>query len=342
MWCWNWPILASSTVFSCCPTDVKTLPHRQRGIALITALLVVAIASLLAVEIAARERLDIRRTQNLIASDQAYDLALAAEAWALDILRTDLEEGSELDGFQDDWAQPIMLPPFEGATLNMRIEDLQGRFNLNNLANLPPDPQQAENEVDYQRFRLLLENLAAQHELDVNPQELIESLADWLDADLQTRPLGAEDSYYLSLDNPRRAANQLLISPTELLLVKGYTPELVAALEPHVTALPQSGTPINVNTATPEVLRSLDRRISESLVEQLQEQRLEEAWESVEMFLQAAELESTDLRTSGLGVSSQFFAFRGDVVLGPARSQLHSLISRGNGLQVLWRARGTL
>lgn len=316
--------------------------HRQRGIALITALLVVAIATLVAVEIAARERLDIRRTQNLIARDQAYDLALAAEAWALDILRTDLEEGSEWDGFQDDWAQPILLPPFEGATLNMRIEDLQGRFNLNNLANLPPDPQQAANDINYQRFRLLLENLAAQHELTINPQELIDSLADWLDADLQTRPLGAEDSYYLSLDTPRRAANQLLISPSELLLVKGFTPELVNALQPHVIALPQSGTPLNVNTATREVLRSLDRRISESVAERLEQLRLEEAWESLEMFLQAAELTTADFRTDGLGVSSQFFAFRGDVVLGPARSQLHSLISRADGLQVLWRARGTL
>src|SRR5690606_21757212 len=117
--------------------------RRQRGIALITALLVVAIATLLAVEMASRERLDIRRTQNLIAGDQAYDLALAAESWALDILRADLEEGNEWDGMQDNWAQPILLPPFEGAILNMRIEDLQGRFNLNNLANLPQDPQQA-------------------------------------------------------------------------------------------------------------------------------------------------------------------------------------------------------
>lgn len=316
--------------------------RRQRGIALITALLVVAIATLLAVEMASRGRLDIRRTQNLIAGDQAYDLALAAESWALDILRADLEEGNEWDGMQDNWAQPILLPPFEGAILNMRIEDLQGRFNLNNLANLPQDPQQAVNDIHYQRFHLLLENLAQQHGLEINPQELIESLADWLDPDLQARPFGAEDSYYLALDIPRRAANQLLVSPTELMLVKGFTPELVNVLLPHVTALPQAGTNINVNTATREVLRSLDRRISESLAERLEQQRFEEPWESLEMFLKAAELSSTDFRAEGLGVSSQYFAFRGDVMLGPARSQLHSLISRADGLQVLWRARGTL
>jgi general secretion pathway protein K len=316
--------------------------HRQRGIALITALLVVAIATVLAVEIAARERLDIRRTQNLIARDQAYDLALAAESWALDILRTDLEQGSELDGPQDDWAQPILLPPFEGATLNMRIEDLQGRFNLNNLANVPLDQQQALNDINYQRFRLLLENLAQQHELGINPQELIDALVDWLDPDLQTRPLGAEDSYYMSLDQPRRAANQLMISPTELLLVKGFTPELVSLLLPHVTALPETGTNINVNTATWEVLRALDRRINENMVERLEQLRQEQAWESIEQFLQAAELTSADFRGGGLSVSSQYFAFHGDVALGSARSQLHSLISRGHGLRVLWRARGTL
>ncbi|HEX5512822.1 MAG TPA: type II secretion system minor pseudopilin GspK [Gammaproteobacteria bacterium] len=318
-------------------------PQRQRGIALITALLVVAIATVLAVEIAARERLDIRRTQNLIARDQAYDLALAAEAWALDILRTDLEDDNQLDGPQDNWAQPIMLPPFEGATLNMRLEDLQGRFNLNNLVNVPVDPQQAANDLHYKRFRLLLENLAQQHELSVNPQELIDSLADWLDPDVQARPLGAEDSYYMSLENPRRTANQLLASPTELLLVKGYTPELVNLLLPHVTALPESATSINLNTATREVLRSLDRRINDSLAERLEQLRQEKAWESVELFLQAAELSPADFQSSGLGVSSQYFAFYGDVSLGPARNQLQSLISRStDGLRVLWRARGTL
>lgn len=313
--------------------------NRQRGIALITALLVVALATVLAVEIATRERLDIRRTQNLIARDQAYDLALAGEAWALDLLRTDVEE-NEIDSMQDNWAQPILLPPFEGATLGMWIEDLQGRFNLNNLANVPVDPQQAVNDINYRRFRTLLENLQQQHELEFNAVELIDSLLDWIDQDLQTRPLGAEDSYYMSLDNPRRTANQLLTSPTELQLVKGFTPELVRLLAPHVTALPES-TSINVNTATLEVLRMLDPRLTDSALERLDQMRREEAWESIELFLQAAELQA-DFERNGLGLASQYFAFHGEVTLGPARARLHSLISRSDGLRVLWRARGTL
>lgn len=318
------------------------LPSRQRGIALITALLVVAIATILAVEIAARERLDIRRTQNLLASDQAYDLALAAEAWALDLLKADLERGDGIDGPQDDWAQPIMLPPFEGATLGMRIEDLQGRFNLNNLANVPADPQQAANDINYQRFLLLLENLRDAHQLEFNPAELIDSLLDWLDPDLQTRPLGAEDSYYMSLDIPRRTANQLLASPSELLLVKGFTPELYRVLAPHVTALPVSGTSINVNTATVEVLRMLDRRISAETAERLIEERLKEAWDSLDAFRQAPGMPEGGLDTNGLGTASNYFAFYGEVSLGPARSRLQSLLSRENGFRVLARARGTL
>lgn len=311
----------------------------QRGIALVTALLVVAIATVLAVEIAARERLDIRRSQNMIARDQAYDLALAGESWALDLLRTDMEE-NDIDGFQDNWAQPILLPPFEEATLGMWIEDLQGRFNLNNLANVPVDPQQAVNDINYRRFRTLLENLQQQHDLELNPAELIDSLLDWIDQDLQTRPLGAEDSYYMSLDNPRRAANQLLISPTELQLVKGFTPELVRLLLPYVTALPES-TSINVNTAPVEVLRMLDPTLSDEALERLEQVRQEEAWETIDQFLQAAELQA-DVEKSGLGLASHYFAYHGEVSLGPARVRLHSLISRGDGMRVLWRARGTL
>jgi general secretion pathway protein K len=312
---------------------------RQRGVALITALLVVAIATVLAVEIAARERLDIRRTQNLLARDQAYALAVAAEAWTLDILKTDLQEGDGVDGPQDDWAQDIMLPPFEGATLGMRIEDLQGRFNLNNLAGT--NPQRAANDPDYQRFRLLLENLRDQHQLAFEPAELIDSLLDWLDQDSLVRPLGAEDSYYMALEHPRRVANQEMVSPTELMLVKGYTPELYRLLAPHVTALP-GNTTINVNTATPEVLRALDRRIGASAAERLDRQRTEEAWETLGEFMRAADIPETGFDSSGLSVDSQYFAFHGEVSLGPARARLHSLISRANGLQVLRRARGTL
>lgn len=320
---------------------MKSLPlfKYERGVALITALLVVALATVLAVEIVARERLDIRRTQNMIARDQAQAMALAGEAWAIDLLKTDQEE-NEIDGLQDNWAQPMLLPPFEGATLQMWIEDLQGRFNLNNLAQVPADPQQAVNDLNYRRFRTLLENLQAQHELEINPVELIDSLLDWLDQDLQTRPLGAEDSYYMSLDNPRRAANQLLISPTELRLVKGFTPELVRLLAPHVTALPES-TSINVNTATLEVLRMLDSRLDDGALERLDQMRREEAWESMEQFLQATELQ-TNFEQNGLGLSSQYFAFHGEVSLGPARARLHSLISRSDGMRVFWRARGTL
>lgn len=327
-------------------------PRRQRGIALITSLLVVAIATVVAVEIAARERLDIRRTQNIIAQDQAYDLALAAELWAIDLLKTDLQdrENPNVDGAMDNWAQNIMLPPYEGATLGMRIEDLQGRFNINNLSEYPHERGQWTplQQLHVERFKRLLTLVMEANEiqLEIDLDTLVLRVLDWLDGDVQVRTEaggGAEDLTYLGTEDgpPYRAANQMMASPTELMLVAGFTPQLYRALEPHITALPNSATSINVNTATPMVLRALDRRIDETLAENLMKVRLEEPWDSPGAF-KGTNGVPADINTAGLGVQTNYFAYRGQVQLGPAVVNLHSLIDRSNGVRVLARARQTL
>lgn len=343
--------------------------HRQRGIALITALLVVAIATVVAVEIAARERLDIRRTQNLIASGQAYDLARAAETWTLDILKTDLEDENNpnIDSFQDNWAQPIMIPPFEGATIGLKIEDLQGRFNINNLSRLSapqgqleiPLPQRRQ-DPDYQRFAALIDSVRAANELstDTTTDELISAVIDWIDADsVVTNPGGAEDLVYQNRQDRRqqhRAANQWMVSTSELLQVRGFTAELVRALSPYITALPANDVSINVNTAKGEVLRAilcpnpqagcqgLDPIIAELLKDR--EAPQSEPFKTVGDFLKAAgSTAQSNVNQRGLTVSSSYFAAYSEASLGPARVPLESLISRGNnGLQVLRRTRGTL
>jgi general secretion pathway protein K len=331
---------------------------QQRGVALITALLVVAIATVIAVEIAARERLDIRRTQNLLASDQAYDLAVAAEMWALDLLKTDLEEGEpkNLDGAQDNWAQMIVLPPFEGATLGMRIEDLQGRFNLNSLAQFPHEQTEwkGDQRLRFDLFKRLLITAMEGIEVDAPPEALAYALLDWLDTDVEVRHAngsgvqGAEDLAYSGEDRPYRAANQQIASPSELLLVKDFTPQLYERLAPHVTALPEPATRINVNTATDVVLASLFSTGTDNakkLIE-LRNQRPNKAWENSQDL-------TTDAQAAGITVpvanvsslidfKSQYFAYHGEVSLGPAFVRLQSMISRTNGIRVLQRARGTL
>ena len=120
--------------------------HAQRGVALVTALLVVALATVAAVAMASRQQLDVRRTANLLQGDQAYVYAQAVEDWARVVLKRDAKD-NQIDKLDDDWAQrlsPIVVP---GGQVDGFIIDLQGRFNLNNL--VKPDGQLSEPDLKY-------------------------------------------------------------------------------------------------------------------------------------------------------------------------------------------------
>lgn len=334
----------------CCPSES---PHRraQRGVALITALLVVAIATVAAVQIATRQHLDIRRAQNALSRDQAYSYALGAEAGAMALLKNDLFNGPVVHLGPDRlWHKPQMLE-YEGAKLVLQVEDLQGRFDLNTLAGLPENPQRARENVHYQRLRTLLVNAAEANPEAVDdsfdPDALISALADWMDPDLNPRPpAGAEDGWYLSLERPYRTANQPLTSPSELMLVKGFTPELVAALEPLVTALPVPSLPyegkLNVNTAKPEVLRALSPRMSEEMAEQLAKQAQQKPWENAQQFVTDPAVTDLRITPDGINTQSEYFLAKAKVNLGRATVPLYSVIHRAGdkSVKVVRRGRG--
>ena len=65
---------------------------KQRGVALIMAIVLVALATVLAVHIGTRAALDLRRTAGLVALDQGWHVALGAEAWAAEVLHDDRED----------------------------------------------------------------------------------------------------------------------------------------------------------------------------------------------------------------------------------------------------------
>jgi type II secretory pathway component PulK len=105
----------------------------QRGVALVTAILIVALATILATQIGFDSALEQRRTSAILSLDQAYLIGLGAEAWAASYLKKDLDDGSKQDYPAERWATPIPPIPVEGGEVEGFVEDLQGRFNLNNL-----------------------------------------------------------------------------------------------------------------------------------------------------------------------------------------------------------------
>lgn len=304
--------------------------RRQLGVALITALLVVALAVSAATAMATRMHVDVRRTANLLHGEQAYAYALSAESWAYIILRKDVKD-SQHDALDEDWA--TALPPIsvEGGIVSGRISDLQGRFNINTLVTATDQKDQPDQvQVDY--FKRLLTVL----ELD---PALSSALLDWIDADINaTYPGGAEDDVYLLQDPPYRAANRPLVSITELQLVEGFTAEVVAALAPYVTALPEA-TAINVNTATPQVLLALNENITEQDVERLVADREQKPFTDHGAFMEHDALAGLELAIP-TGVSSNWFQVLTDVRVGSGQARVESLLQRDSGkLHVVSRIR---
>jgi general secretion pathway protein K len=287
--------------------------RRQHGAALITAILVVALASAIAATLTWELFLDQRRAMGRITVDHGLMYSLGAEAWARNVLRDDAED-NQVDHPREAWALQITPLPIEGGQIQGRIEDLNGRFNLNNLV----DATGATDAVAVEGFRRLLQSL----ELDTR---LADRMADWIDRDLEPNfPDGAEDGEYLSRQPPFRAANRPVTSVSELLLV---FPELgaegYARLRPYVTALPR-GTRININTALPEVLLSTSEEFGVSEAERIFLDQPEGGWESLEQLGDMIPEEARGL----LGTTSEWFRLSVRVDVGTQRFTMYSLLHR--------------
>lgn len=307
-------------------------PSGQRGVALITALLIVALATTAAVAMTARQFLDIRRAANALEYDQAMLYVMGIEGWAGQILSKDAKE-SQIDTLEEDWAVRLPPIPIDGGQLTGFAEDMQGRFNVNSLL----DNTGAPNPVAVERFRRLLASL----ELD---PELADRLVDWLDADDETRLGGAEDMEYLGLEVPYRAGNTLLISPSELALLLGVTPEVMAKLAPYVAALPRDAA-LNVNTIAadkPQLIMALVPDITLAEARQVLETRGTKGFATLDEFLQLEVFAGRDLPSQGLTVASSYFMVTSHVQFGRSVFTTHSLLHRSqSGVRTLMRSQGT-
>jgi len=287
---------------------------QQRGVALLTALAVVALATVAATYMMSAQQLQIRRTGNQLLQEQAWQYALGAEAWSKTILAQDAADNN-IDALDENWAIELPPLPIEGGSLSGRLTDLQGRFNLNNLVN-------NSGKLDAQslgQFQTLLQ--------DQNlPIDLAQAIADWQDSDIEAQGgSGAEDDFYAGLESPYRTPNQKISSTSELRLIRGIDDEQLVLLKPLVTALPEQ-TLLNVNTAPVEVFLSLG--ISKEDAEKLTERLKEDPVESIADFEKLSEVSKYKIDTSKLSVESQYFLLEVTVEIGQIRSRLSSVIFR--------------
>jgi general secretion pathway protein K len=233
----------------------------ERGIALLLTLLVLTILVALILEFDAEARREYRDAAAFRDNFKATVLARASVQAARGVLQQDLLKDKQANQFfdapTDIWALPIANYTIGDGLLNAKIEDEQGKLNLNDLAVNDTADAKAKKVLRFKRLFELLQ---------INP-DLVDAIVDWVDKDDAQEPSGAESLHYQALRPPYRAANAPLESLLELRLIKGMTPEILDKLSKVVTVYPIQGgeTPININTADPFVIQALNSGITPSM-----------------------------------------------------------------------------
>nr|WP_298727515.1 type II secretion system minor pseudopilin GspK [uncultured Steroidobacter sp.] len=316
--------------------------RHQRGVALVVAVLIVALATILAAEVGFRGYLDQRRTVNTFSLDQSFEIAMGGEAWASDALRRDKMQGTKTDDFTEEWATPIPPIPLEdvGGEFEGQLEDLQGRFNLNDLVSVDPSGASVVNQPAVERFARLLTLL------ELEPK-WAGYIADWIDSDNNAGfPDGAEDPVYTNLSPPYRTANMPITRASELLALPEFGAERYRKLAPFVTALPP-GQHINLCTASPELL---DAMIGEGREFTLardagKQTRAQRCFPTVTEFQASLSAQRKEELNNVIGETSDYFLATIWVTLGTQRLTLYSLLYRGGGanqVRPILRSYGTL
>ena len=287
----------------------------QRGMALVLVLLIVAAATTIAAFMTQLQGFWQREMENGHDRAQARSIAEGGIDWARAILADDASADNYDDG-REMWATKLPAIPVEGGEVQGTISDRQGLFNLNNLVK-----NGVVSTADLARFQRLLAILGL-------PQELGDTLVDWMDADSQRSENGAEDGYYLGLPKPYRCANRPLSDLGELVWVKGFNAAVIKQLRPFVSVLPESGTPVNVNFAPPAVLVAMLPGLTLPQARQMARKIKSQPFQRISDFLQQLPKGVSPGGTLPLGVSSQYFRVNGYAIQGDSTSAIHALLYR--------------
>jgi general secretion pathway protein K len=320
-------------------------------VALIIALILVALATILATKLSFDGWLERRRTLGVLAAEQALHFGLGAEALAADVLGQ-APGGTQQVTLNQPWAQPTqplpLTPPNdpEGepiGTLQGALEDMQGRFNLNNLAApaaptgqggaiIPGAAGTQYDPAPLAQFQRLL--------VSVGLEPKWAGIArDWITStDIPSTPDGAKDSIYTSQTPPYRTGEWPMTSSSELMNMPGFGADRYRKIAPYVTALPLlGGVPVKVNicTAPALVLESLAKNLNgewSRSADLLTSERKTGCFPTIATFttiVNGADPTAKNTLATYVGDNSAFFRLTTRVTLGTTDFTLYSLLKTG-------------
>jgi general secretion pathway protein K len=300
---------------------MKSLQNQQ-GVALLTVLLVFGLAAFIARDMLLTGFVDTQNRMALRDSRQAFYFALGGEAYAREILwrdrDADIQQQREVDGKSDAWFSDELAFTLDEGQLQIRITDLQSRFNLGNLRL----ETGAVDAVAVAQLRRLLNRIGVE-------QDLAYRLADWVDADQQLGSRGAEDEAYLKANTPMLTANVAFADIAEISSLVKLSEQQYLDLATHLTTLPER-TKLNVNTVASEVISSLAEQINESGVSALVSRQAIKSYDSVPQAIAESGLLAANLEPF-LTTASDYFEVEVIALYRNRSARLRSVIHRERG-----------
>ena len=289
-------------------------------------MLLAALAATVAATLFADQQRWIRTVEYRRDQVQAQAIAMAGVQWARQILNDDARS-TTIDHLGEPWALTLPAIPLENGGVRGAISDAQGRLNVNGLGIIGP-----AYDIERERIARLFTQRGG-------PVAALDAIADWVDADSITRPNGAEDAYYAARPVPGLAANAPVARVAELDAVRGMTLPALAAVMPFLSALP-SGTPVNVNTVSPEVLAAIVDNLEAEALGTLIAARKAKPFTTIADFRARLPEGTTVAGTESLSVKSDYFLVSVEAQQGATFARARALVHRssdGSWPAVVWQ-----
>jgi general secretion pathway protein K len=295
----------------------------QKGFALIVTLLITAVIVGLVTELVYAVYISVSRANNFRDSQRASLLARSG----VDIAKAGLEEFLKFKPFITMDSDGLNFKQSEdNGELDIKVFDEQGKASLKIVY---PNTG-AKNEKAYNIYLRLLKLLN-------QSEDIADTLSDWIDSDDEPRMMGAEGlDYYQRLLNPYPPKNGYLDTLEEILMIKGYTPQIYSAISPFVTVYNTSGL-ININTANKEIIMSLSDEMTETLAQRVIDYRKAVPFKARSDIMKVAGFETIGFSLQDkITVESNIFKVYSSAKIGEAVRAVEAVIQRGGGI-LYWR-----
>lgn len=338
----------------------KHIAMKQKGVALITVMLIVALCAVIASQMTARLQIQMQRSANIIFNQQAYWYAMGAEAFTKRVLISAFQKDAKTTHLGQVWAQGETTFPVDFGEISGEITDLQSCLNLNALraplkSKQGSDGGNRRNREDAKKvparlaFEALLMNLQLDNVSQFEAESMADALTDFLDGDSTINSAGgAEDNDYASREFPYLAANYYLASVKELRVVEHFTPKIIEAITPYVCVIPATDMhQVNINTLDEEQPELLQALLGSTLdvAQDILNARGEKGFATIEDFYnlpEVVQLKNFNDKKDQFVVDSEYFTLKASANFNNSFFAMNSImkVTNNNKIDVISRTVG--